>query len=377
MADGIGDKKSKQQSEELMGKEAREVNVRLVDVSKRFGKIVAVDSLSLDIENGEFLILLGPSGSGKTTTLRMIGGFEVPSGGEIYIRGKIVTNVPPNRRETRMVFQDLALFPHMSVGKNVEYGLQFTERDKKKRRLLAGNSLASVSLDGFYNRNVNTLSGGERQRVALARALVTQPPILLLDEPLGALDEKLREQTQVELKMMHRELGITFLMVTHNQEEALSMSTRVAVVNEGRLEQVASPEVLYENPETVFVAGFVGTAKLFKGEIIEDSAEKSKLFSNRIEFFVPSGFRKGEETTLVVRPERIKLGAEAEGKENMFEAKIQDILYKGPALEYGLILNNGEKIRARVDSKSITETSSIGDTISIGWDIKDCKLVRS
>lgn len=360
-----------------MGAVAREVDVRLVDLSKQFGKIVAVDSLSLDIENGEFLTLLGPSGSGKTTTLRMIGGFEVPTGGEIYIRGKIVTNVPPNQRETRMVFQDLALFPHMSVGKNVEYGLQFTEHDKKKRQLLAKNVLASVGLEGFYHRNVNTLSGGQRQRVALARALVTHPPILLLDEPLGALDEKLREQTQGELKMMHRELGITFIMVTHNQEEALSMSNRVAVVNEGRLEQVASPEGLYENPETVFVAGFVGIAKLFEGEIVQDSADKSKLLSNRLELFVPSGFREGEEVTLVVRPERIQLGTAAKDKENMFEAKIQDILYKGSALEYGLILSNGEKIRARVDPKNITETGSIGDTVPVGWDIKDCKVVRS
>ncbi|MDQ1696129.1 MAG: putative spermidine/putrescine transport system ATP-binding protein, partial [Frankiaceae bacterium] len=237
-------------------------DVRLVGVTKRFGDVVAVDDITLEVRSGEFFALLGPSGSGKTTCLRMIAGFEQPTAGQVWLAGRDVTRVAPFDRETNTVFQDYALFPHMTVGQNVGYGLMVKRVGKAERRYRVDTALSTVRLEGYADRKPAQLSGGQRQRVALARALVNQPRVLLLDEPLGALDRKLREEMQLELKALQREVGITFLFVTHDQDEALTMSDRVAVFHDGRIVQVGAPAEVYEHPASEFVAGFVGTSNL-------------------------------------------------------------------------------------------------------------------
>src|SRR6187551_1636152 len=233
--------------------------VRLESVTKRFGAVTAVEDLDLEIRDGEFFSMLGPSGSGKTTVLRMIAGFEQPSAGTVALAGLDVTRAAPFQRDVSTVFQDYALFPHLSVRQNVEYGLAVRKVGRAERRSRAEEALAGVQMAGFSDRKPSQLSGGQRQRVALARALVVRPKVLLLDEPLGALDLKLRQQMQVELKQLQRDAGITFVFVTHDQEEALTMSDRIAVFDQGRVEQVGSPSDVYEQPATRFVAGFVGT----------------------------------------------------------------------------------------------------------------------
>src|SRR6187397_2918904 len=241
--------------------------IRLVDLAKHFRDVRAVDGVSLDIGAGEFFSLLGPSGCGKTTTLRMIGGFELPTGGRIELRGRDVTNDPPDKRPVNMVFQNYALFPHLDVGENIAFGLRRKNVDKADIKRRVHEALDLVHLAGYEKRKPNQLSGGQQQRVALARALVNRPNVLLLDEPLGALDLKLRRQLQIELKRIQSEVGITFVYVTHDQEEALTMSDRIAVMHQGRVEQLGTPEELYERPQTRFVADFIGTTNLLAGAI--------------------------------------------------------------------------------------------------------------
>ncbi len=267
---------------------ARTVAVSLQGVEKRFGEVVAVARIDLDVKDGEFFSMLGPSGSGKTTTLRMIAGFELPTAGRILLHGLDVSTQPPFARDVNTVFQDYALFPHMTVGRNVEYGLMVKKVPDAERRRRAADALRMVRLEGYEGRKPSQLSGGQRQRVALARALVNRPRVLLLDEPLGALDLKLREEMQIELKAIQLEVGITFIYVTHDQEEALAMSDRLAVFNQGRIEQVGSPAEVYERPATAFVAGFVGTSNLLTGD-----AARSIV---------------GQDGTFTVRPEKIRLG---------------------------------------------------------------------
>ena len=265
--------------------EATKKNLAIVlrGVSKTFGSVTAVDQVNLDVFDGEFLTLLGPSGSGKTTVLRMIAGFEPMTTGSIFLDGKDVTGVPAFERDVNTVFQDYALFPHMTVKENVGYGLKVKGVARELRKMRVNEILDVVQLVGFAERKPNQLSGGQRQRVALARALVNQPKILLLDEPLGALDLKLREEMQVELKSIQRRLGITFVYVTHDQGEALSMSDRVAVFNRGRIEQIDSPRAIYEHPETSFVAGFVGITNLFSGERAQKLVGRQGVFTLRPE----------------------------------------------------------------------------------------------
>ncbi len=241
--------------------------ISLRGLSKHFDEVRAVDDLDLEIADGEFFSMLGPSGSGKTTVLRLIAGFEQPTAGRILLGDDDVTDRPPFARDVNTVFQDYAIFPHMSVRQNVEYGLRVKKVGKPDRRKRADEALATVRLEGYADRRPHQLSGGQRQRVALARALVNRPKVLLLDEPLGALDLKLRREMQIELKEIQREVGITFVFVTHDQEEALTMSDRIAVFNEGRIEQLATPVELYEEPASAFVAGFVGTSNLLEGQV--------------------------------------------------------------------------------------------------------------
>jgi putative spermidine/putrescine transport system ATP-binding protein len=265
--------------------------ISLRGVSKHFGQVRAVDELDLDIVDGEFFSMLGPSGSGKTTVLRLIAGFEEPTAGTILLGHDDVTRRPAFARDVNTVFQDYAIFPHMNVLQNVEYGLRVKKVAKAERRQRAEEALSTVRLEGYGDRRPHQLSGGQRQRVALARALVNRPKVLLLDEPLGALDLKLRREMQIELKEIQREVGITFVFVTHDQEEALTMSDRIAVFNEGRIEQLATPVELYDQPASAFVAGFVGTSNLIQGAVAQQLT--------------------GEDGTFVIRPEKVRLDHEA------------------------------------------------------------------
>jgi putative spermidine/putrescine transport system ATP-binding protein len=311
------------------GAGAPDISVR--GLTKRFGDVVAVDSVDLDIPAGEFFTMLGPSGSGKTTTLRMIAGFEIPDEGTIELAGQDVSRLPPYDRPVNTVFQDYALFPHMTVQENVEYGLMVKKVKKGERRERAARALEMVRLSGFGDRKPSQLSGGQRQRVALARAIVNRPKVLLLDEPLGALDLKLRQEMQIELKSIQREVGITFVYVTHDQEEALTMSDRLAVFNNGRIEQIGPPAEVYEHPESEFIAGFVGV-------------------SNVIE-------RDGRRYT--VRPEKINLledGDEPEAGSHVEAGVVRDVQYVGPVTRYHVTLDRGGELQ--VLAQNLEEGSS-------------------
>jgi putative spermidine/putrescine transport system ATP-binding protein len=285
--------------------QAAEADVRLIAVRKTFGDVVAVDSIDLEIRRGEFFTMLGPSGSGKTTTLRLIAGFERPDSGQILLGGVDVAGKPPYERDVNTVFQDYALFPHMTVAENVDYGLRVKRVPKEERRQRVAQALETVRLPQFGARKPAQLSGGQRQRVALARALVNHPRVLLLDEPLGALDLKLREEMQIELKRIQQEVGITFIYVTHDQDEALTMSDRIAVFSHGRIDQVGSPLEVYEQPQTEFVAGFVGVSNMLErnGRRFTVRPEKIRLLANG----QPAG--AGEETESGVLREVVYLGS--------------------------------------------------------------------
>ena len=299
--------------------------IEIRNLAKSFGAVKAVDGVDLDINPGEFLTLLGPSGSGKTTVLRMIAGFETPDSGSVKLNGKDITYLPPYERDVNTVFQDYALFPHMDVISNIEYGLKVKGVEKKERREKALKALDQVRLSGYENRKPNQLSGGQRQRVALARALVNRPSVLLLDEPLGALDLKLRQQMQIELKELQREVGITFIFVTHDQEEALTMSDRIAVFDKGKIQQLDKPSTIYERPSNEFVAGFVGISNLISGKAAEEIIGKAGTFT--------------------VRPEKIQLGKMA-GQVRSADGTIKEVEYLGPSTRFLVELDAGVTLMA-------------------------------
>jgi putative spermidine/putrescine transport system ATP-binding protein len=338
-----------------------EVAVRLRGLRKEYrsraGRVTAVDDIDLDVVDGEFLTLLGPSGSGKTTTLRLVAGFELPTAGEVRLGGRDVTRLPPFVRDVNTVFQDYALFPHLSVRGNVEYGPRVKRVPRARRRELVERALATVRLEGFGERRPGELSGGQRQRVALARALVNEPRVLLLDEPLGALDLKLREQMQVELKTIQREVGVTFVLVTHDQDEALTMSDRVAVFHRGRIEQVGTPTEVYDNPATAFVAGFVGTSNLLRGDMARAALGRDGVF--------------------VVRPERIALaplsapppdGPPAPTGWTAVTGTVTDVVYAGATTRYSVALALGGTLVATVANSGATRQGAArGDRVRLTW----------
>jgi putative spermidine/putrescine transport system ATP-binding protein len=327
--------------------------VRLRGVSKVFGAVRAVDSLDLDVENGEFFSMLGPSGSGKTTTLRMIAGFELPTEGTVLLEGVDVSRLPPYERDVNTVFQDYALFPHMKVGDNVAYGLMVRKVPKQEARQRVAEVLQMVRLEGYEDRKPSQLSGGQRQRVALARALVNRPKVLLLDEPLGALDLKLREEMQIELKTIQREVGITFIFVTHDQDEALTMSDRIAVFNEGRVEQIGTPAEIYERPATAFVAGFVGTSNVLDGDVAQAIA--------------------GDRQTFTVRPEKIRMedrGATSTEGECSADGTVEDVVYLGVVTRYIVRLNAGPRlvvVQQNLATSSMEALAAKGREVTLVW----------
>ncbi len=323
--------------------------IQLEELTKAFGEHVAVAGISVDMPAGEFFTLLGPSGCGKTTTLRMIAGFEQPTSGRIMLDGSDVARVPPHRRNVNTVFQSYALFPHLDVAKNVAFGLKYKKVDKSERARRVAEALELVNLTEFANRKADQLSGGQQQRVALARALVLQPRVLLLDEPLGALDAKLRKNLQVELKALQAELGITFVFVTHDQEEALTMSDRIAVMNKGLVEQAASPRSIYEEPETVFVAEFLGVSNLLEAEAVgRDGASCAVRIGDRV-------FRCGQgeldtrgDVKVMIRPERIAIEPHTQEGDEQLPGIVERSVFLGGSHEVHVRVLGGELMKAMV-----------------------------
>jgi putative spermidine/putrescine transport system ATP-binding protein len=320
-------------------------DIELRSLAKSYGEVRAVDGIELAVERGEFFTMLGPSGSGKTTTLRLIAGFEQPDAGRVVLAGRDVTEQPPYARDVNTVFQDYALFPHMTVDENVGYGLRIKRVPRRERAERVAEALRTVRLEGLGARKPSQLSGGQRQRVALARAIVNHPQVLLLDEPLGALDLKLREEMQIELKRIQREVGITFVYVTHDQDEALTMSDRVAVFNRGRIEQVGPPAEIYEHPRTEFVAGFVGVSNVFD--------------------------RDG--SRISVRPEKIRLldeGEQAEAGTHVESGRIREVVYAGMATRYLVDLDDGGEltvVRQNLETSSVQALEARGRRVRLAW----------
>jgi spermidine/putrescine transport system ATP-binding protein len=352
--------------------------IRVENVTKRFGDYVAVDDVNISIGEGEFFSLLGPSGCGKTTTLRMLAGFEVPTEGRILLEGDPVEDVPPYKRDVNMVFQSYALFDHLDIADNVAFGLKRRKVDKEEIRRRVAEALELVSLSERANARTNELSGGQRQRVALARALVNRPKVLLLDEPLGALDLKLRRQMQVELKQIQREVGITFVYVTHDQEEALSMSDRIAVMNEGRVAQCAAPEDVYEHPSEEFVAGFIGVSNLLAG-VVEDGNRVKLANGSRIEIPLPDGVSRGDDVNLSVRPEKVAIDDDIEQGMVTLEGRIENRVYHGVSTQVTVSLGDGAHLVAldqatyRADPEDRWEP---GSAVKVGWHPEYCLVLR-
>ena len=347
-------------------------------VTKRFGDVTAVDDVSFGVEEGELLALLGPSGSGKTTTLRMLAGFESPTEGEIRLDGRNIVDIPAHKRDTGMVFQDYALFPHMTVGENIAFGLKrrgypANEIDDRIREVLA-----MVDLSGFEDRNPTNLSGGQQQRVATARAIAVEPKVLLMDEPLGALDKKLRDQLQVQLSELQTELDITTIYVTHNQEEALTMADRVAVMNEGRIEQLDTPTNIYEDPSTEFVADFIGETNFLDGTIAERDG-RVVLDLEDSEIVVDAAELPGEDAVVFVRPEKIDLAAPDDAKrenENDVVGTIERALFLGSKIRY-YVRVGGQEVVAEVENKGSRVRYREGDEVRLRWDRVDTQLARA
>ena len=359
------------------------VDVRLVDVVKRFGETVAVDHIDLEVLDGEFFSLLGPSGCGKTTTLRMIGGFEEPTSGLIELQGEDVTWLPPFKRNVNTVFQNYALFPHLTIYENVAFGLRrrgVPDRDVKSR---VGEMLELVELPGYERRKPTQISGGQAQRVALARALINRPAVLLLDEPLGALDLKLRKQMQVELKRIQQEVGITFIYVTHDQEEAMTMSDRIAVMNRGVIEQVEGPEEVYERPATTFVAGFIGVSNLMPGEVVSANGAGAELRLDAgptVRAPQSAGTQAGERAHAVVRPEKLLLTPAGEsGDGPSVEGQVESSLYLGTATQMVVKLTDGTRMTVLVpnaDTEARRDLPAAGDSARLTWSDDNIHIVR-
>ena len=365
------------------GGEARgQPAVELRHVKKWFGTIPAVRGVSLQIKQNEFFSLLGPSGCGKTTILRMIGGFERPTEGEVYLQGRLANNVPPYRRDTNLIFQHLALFPHLDVAENIAFGLRMKHLHREAIREKVSRTLELVDLKGFGARRIHQLSGGQRQRVAIARALVNEPAVLLLDEPLGSLDLRLRTQMQLELKEIQHRVGTTFIYVTHDQTEALTMSDRIAVMHDGLVEQVGTGWEVYEKPRTRFVATFLGESNLFAGRVIAADPAGVKINAEGLILMVPpyANAAAGAIVHVCVRPERVRALRDARRSvpgtpyENTTEARVRGITFKGSVIEYRLATPSGLPLMAQAHSDG-GEIMTQDESLTMGWRKDDCVVL--
>ena len=356
-------------------------HIILEKLTKHFGKVVAVNEISLDIQSGEFITFLGPSGSGKTTTLMMIAGFLIPTAGDISVEGHSITEVAPYKRNIGMVFQSYALFPHMSNFDNIAFPLQMRRIPKAEIKERVKWALSLVQLSGFENRRPSQLSGGQQQRIAVARALVFEPSVLLLDEPLGALDAKLREGMQIELKQLHNRIGATILYVTHDQEEALTLSDRIVVFNNGKIVQVGTPDELYQMPQNRFVADFIGKTNFLTGKV---SSTNDKICNVQLEdgiamqgplrnsFATPKSW-----ATYSLRPEKILVGDEITDTPNTYEATVEEFLYLGEFTKYHLRIGNSVDLIAKSSNRLGRKILSPGSKIKVGWDINELLLVET
>ena len=345
--------------------------VKFDTVDKSYdGEVLVVKDLNLDIPKGEFLTMLGPSGSGKTTTLMMLAGFETPTGGEIYLEGEAINKIPPNKRGIGMVFQNYALFPHLTVNENLAFPLEVRKLNKSDVQDKVKKALDMVELGEFGNRMPLQLSGGQQQRVALARALIFDPLVLLLDEPLGALDKKLRSNVQTQLKHLHRKVGKTFVYVTHDQEEALSMSDRVVIMNHGRVVQVGSPQELYERPSTVFASKFIGKSNIMRGVVNQVDGNKI-LYSIADKYFQQlvsnENFSKNDEIILALRPEKITIAKVESNEVNILVENIIDITYFGSTISVNVETDSVGEFIVEVQAWNNKETLEEGQQISLTW----------
>ncbi|HWL14570.1 MAG TPA: ABC transporter ATP-binding protein [Opitutus sp.] len=355
--------------------------VELRGVTKRFGAFAAVEDVSLAVRAGEFLTLLGPSGCGKTTLLRLIAGFETPDAGSVFLGDHDVTDTPPYRRNVNQVFQSYALFPHLTVRENVAFGLRMQKTPAAERERRVSEAIALVSLDGFEERKPHQLSGGQRQRVALARALAPRPEVLLLDEPLSALDAKLRQSMQLELKRLQRQLGVTFIFVTHDQEEALTMSDRIAIVNRGRIEQLGTAQDIYHAPATTFAAGFVGQSNLLPAELLaRDEATVRVRMEGGLELQLPASCwpAAAKRVVLSIRPEKLHVSKTPVVAEISFPARVEEEIFKGAVDHLTLITDSGSKLEAVVANESaLLEAIHRGDRVHCGLHADDLVVLRA
>ncbi|NES84318.1 MAG: ABC transporter ATP-binding protein [Moorea sp. SIO2B7] len=362
------------------------LDVELRQVFKVFDGEMAVSGINLGIRQGEFFSILGPSGCGKTTTLRLIAGFETPSAGKVLIQNQQINDVPPYRRPVNTVFQSYALFNHLSVAENIAFGLRIKKLPKSEVEARVKEALVGVKMEAYSNRFPRQLSGGQQQRVALARALVNKPAVLLLDEPLGALDLKLRKEMQVELSKLHQELGLTFVMVTHDQEEALSLSERIAVMRGGKIEQVGTPREIYERPRTPFIADFIGDTNLFEGYVEYSDASFQKIATTEGLTIIVNGQPGNEENTKLsisqkvvvsIRPEKIQLSCEPQtGEHNCFEGRLQHLMYLGTHVQYLVELSTGDTLMVMLPN-TIANLLLLDTPIFAYWSAKDCLVLEN
>jgi len=352
--------------------------VKFDKVDKSYdGKVLVVKDLNLDIAEGEFITMLGPSGSGKTTCLMMLAGFETPTNGEIYLDGNPISNIPPHKRGIGMVFQNYALFPHMTVYENLAFPLRVRKISKDDTDQKVEKALSMVSLSGFGNRMPGQLSGGQQQRVAVARALVFDPAVVLMDEPLGALDKNLRESMQYEIKHIHESIGVTVVYVTHDQSEALTMSNRIAVFNDGKVQQLSSPDKLYEEPVNSFVAEFIGENNTFQGEVTDISKDKCKIKLDSGNEILANPIRvksKGEKSIVSLRPERAIIDPE-EKMDNKFKGKIEEVIYHGDHTRVRLDMLGNKEFILKVPNSSARMDIKLGNEIKIGWNSFDARAL--
>ena len=350
----------------------------LQNLTKQYGEVVAVDRCNLAIKKGEFVTLLGPSGSGKTTTLMMIAGFVIPTFGDILINGQSIVSIPPSKRNLGMVFQQYNLFPHMNVFANIAFPLQMRHQAKAEIGQRVKATLKLVRLPGLEGRRPNQLSGGQQQRIALARALVFEPSILLLDEPLGALDRKLREELQLEIKHLHEELQITVVYVTHDQSEALTMSDRIVVLNEGAIEQAGTPNELYQRPANRFVAEFFGESNFFTGPVVEVQGQICTVKTEdglQVSGILQDSSVNLKEPTLMIRPESIMPVSEPGGLPITFEGKVEEVIYLGEVTKYRIRLGPSTVVTATWQNRVGVQPPKRGGTVRIGWDIEEVIIV--